>query len=65
VKRTSGIHSLSMTKDEMGDYMDKCAALTGVPLPTIEELEELGYLKKSSGKKVDYPSEEGNIPTQF
>jgi len=54
-----------MTKDEMGDYMDKCAALTGVPLPTIEELEELGYLKKSSGKKVDYPSEEGNIPTQF
>jgi len=33
--------------------------------PTIEELEELGYLKKSSGKKVDYPSEEGNIPTQF
>src|SRR3954452_17042555 len=37
VKRTSGNHSLSMTKDEMGDYMHKCAALTGVPLPSEAE----------------------------
>lgn len=65
VKRTSGNHSLSMSKDEMGDYMDKCAALTGVPLPTEDELQAMGYLKKSTGKKVDYPSEEGKIPTQF
>jgi tRNA A37 threonylcarbamoyltransferase TsaD len=49
VKRTSGNHSLSMTKDGMGDYMDKCAALTGVSLPTEDELEALGYLKKSTG----------------
>src|SRR5438132_8097494 len=36
-KRTSGNHSLSMTKAEMEFYMDKCATLTGVSLPTDEE----------------------------
>lgn len=52
-----------MNKTEMEFFMDRCAALTGVPLPTEEELQEMGYLKKSTGKKVEYPSEEGNIPT--
>lgn len=66
VKRTSGNHSLSMNKTEMEYFMDRCAALTGVALPTEEELEAMGYAKgRRKGKKVDYPSEEGNIPTQF
>lgn len=43
-KRTSGGHSLTMTKGEMSDYMAKCAVLTGYPLPTEEELAGLGYL---------------------
>lgn len=44
MKRTSGAHRLSMTKEEMGDYMDRCASLTGYPLPTPEELEAMGYV---------------------
>lgn len=43
-KRTHGGDSSCMTKDEMNEYMDKCAALTGYPLPTPEELEALGYI---------------------
>lgn len=44
IKRTSGGHTLSMSKEEMGGYMDRCAQLTGYPLPTKEELEALGYV---------------------
>ena len=65
VKRTSGNHSLSMTKAEMEFFMDKCAALTGIPLPTEDELEALGYLKKKSGKKVEYPKEGDNLADKF
>ena len=43
-KRTSGGHALSMNKLEMGEFMDKCAAMTGYPLPTREELEAMGYI---------------------
>jgi len=43
-KRTSGGHSLSMDKDEMSDYINRCAELTGYPLPTKEELEAMGYI---------------------
>jgi hypothetical protein len=43
-KRTSGGHSLSMNKHEMGEFMEKVAILTGHPLPTPEELQALGYL---------------------
>jgi hypothetical protein len=43
-KRTSGGTTLSMGKEEMSDYMNKCAALTGYPLPTEEELAAMGYL---------------------
>jgi len=43
MKRTSGGHSLSMEKLEMGEYMDKAAELTGYPLPTKEELRKMGY----------------------
>ncbi len=43
-KRTSGGKSLTMTKLEMGEFMDKAAALTGYPLPTREELEAMGYI---------------------
>ena len=43
-KRTSGGHSLTMSKDEMSTYMAKCAVLTGHPLPTEEELLAMGYL---------------------
>lgn len=39
VKRTS-----VMSKQEMSDYMDKCAALTGYALPTPEQLEAMGYI---------------------
>jgi hypothetical protein len=35
-----------MTKDEMSEFLDKCAAFTGYPLPTPEELEVLGYLPR-------------------
>lgn len=44
IKRTSGGHSLSMDKNEMGEFMQKCAALTGHPLPTEEELRAMGYI---------------------
>lgn len=44
VKRTHGADKLTMTKDEMSEFLDKCAALTGYPLPTKEELEALGYI---------------------
>lgn len=43
-KRTSGGHSLSMNQEEMSDFMARCAALTGYPLPTKEELEAMGYI---------------------
>jgi hypothetical protein len=43
-KRTSGGHSLTMSKGEMAEYMAKCAAFTGYPLPTEEELAAMGYL---------------------
>ncbi|MDO9413817.1 MAG: hypothetical protein Q7T81_14715 [Pseudolabrys sp.] len=39
IKRTS-----AMSKADMVEYMDKCAALTGYPLPTPEELMAMGYL---------------------
>ena len=44
VKRTSGGHRNSMSKEEMSAYMDKCAMLTSFPLPTPEELEAMGYI---------------------
>jgi hypothetical protein len=43
-KRTSGGHQLSMDKLEMGEFMDRAAALTDFPLPTEEELRAMGYL---------------------
>lgn len=43
-KRTSGGHRLSMDKLEMSEFMERCAALTGYPLPTQEELETMGYI---------------------
>ena len=43
-KRTSGGHRLSMSKDEMAAYMERCAQLTGYPLPTEEDLMKLGYM---------------------
>lgn len=43
-KRTSGGHALSMTKQEMSDYMDAAARITNYPLPTREELEAMGYI---------------------
>jgi hypothetical protein len=43
-KRTSGGTSLSMTKEEMGTFMERCVVLTGYPLPTQEELIAMGYL---------------------
>lgn len=43
-KRTSGGHSLSMNQEEMSEYMNRCAELTGYPLPTKEELEAMGYV---------------------
>jgi hypothetical protein len=69
-KRTSGGTSLTMDKQEMAEFMRKCAALTGYALPTEEELRAMGYepstqapITKSTDAKVEYPSEEGNIPT--
>jgi hypothetical protein len=44
IKRTSGGHSLSMDKTEMSAFMEKCAALTGYPLPTEEDLISMGYI---------------------
>jgi hypothetical protein len=44
IKRTSAGHSLSMNKEEMGTYMERCVVLTGYPLPTQEELLAMGYL---------------------
>ena len=43
-KRTHGGDTNTMTKDEFSEFMDKCAALTGYPLPTPEQLQEMGYL---------------------
>jgi hypothetical protein len=34
-----------LTKPEFGEYLDKCSAHTGIPLPTEEEIAEMGYLK--------------------
>jgi hypothetical protein len=65
VKRTSGGHTLSMSKAEMVEFLDKCAALTGYPLPTDEELAALGYVKGGSDTKPDYPEVEGNLADKF
>jgi hypothetical protein len=43
-KRTHGGDKNTMTKAEFTEYMDNCAALTDFPLPTREELEEMGYI---------------------
>ena len=64
-KRTSGGHTLSMSKAEMVEYMNRCAAFTGYPLPTDEELEAMGYVMKPSGTKAEYPKEERNLADQF
>lgn len=47
-KRTSGGHALSMNKQEMGEFMDSAARITGYPLPTREELEAMGYVVEGS-----------------
>lgn len=44
IKRTSGGTTQSMSKDEMSEYMNKAAMLTGYPLPTDEDLLASGYL---------------------
>lgn len=33
-----------LSKLEFGEYLDKCAAHVGIPLPTREEIEAMGYL---------------------
>lgn len=43
-KRTSGGHYLSMNKTEMSEFMEKAAIRTEHPLPTREELENMGYI---------------------
>ncbi len=45
-KRTSGGHRLSMDKLEMHEFLERCAQLTGYPLPTPEELDAMGYLPR-------------------
>jgi hypothetical protein len=50
---------------QMSQYMRKCALFTGYPLPTDEELEELGYLKRRSVTKIEYPSAVGNLADKF
>ena len=35
-----------LNKVEFGEYLEKCAAHCGIPLPTVEEIEEMGYLPK-------------------
>jgi hypothetical protein len=71
-KRTSGGTSLTMDKQEMAEFMRKCALLTGYPLPTEEELRAMGYepstqapITKSVGAAVDYPSDEGKLADKF
>ncbi len=44
MKRTHGGDKNTMTKDEMSEYMDRAAELTGYPLPTEEELQAMGYV---------------------
>ena len=34
-----------LTKNEFTDYLDKCSSHTEIPLPTEEEIAELGYLR--------------------
>ena len=34
-----------LSKTEFGEYLDKCAAFTGYPLPTPEQLEAMGYIR--------------------
>ena len=43
-KRTSGNSALTMTKEEMSEYMEKAAIKTEFPLPTKEQLEAMGYI---------------------
>lgn len=35
-----------LKKHEFGAYLDKCAEHCGIPLPTIQEQEEMGYLPR-------------------
>lgn len=42
--RSSRKRKSAMNRAEMVEFMDKCAALTGYPLPTPEELLAMGYL---------------------
>jgi hypothetical protein len=71
-KRTSGGTSLTMDKQEMAEFMRKCAALTGYPLPTEEELRAMGYepstqapVKTALQSKVPYPKEDNNLADKF
>jgi len=34
-----------LRKAEFSEYLDKCSLYVGIPLPTPEELESMGYLK--------------------
>ncbi len=36
-----------LDKLEFGEYLDKCAAHTGVPLPTKEEISAMGYISNT------------------
>jgi len=35
-----------LSKVEFGEYLEKCSSYVEIPLPTEEEIAELGYLKK-------------------
>lgn len=65
-KRTSGGHSLTMDKHEMSEFMQRCSVLTGYPLPTDEQLAEMGYVKGAGPKNApEYPKEGGNLADKF
>ena len=34
-----------LNKLEFGEYLDKCASHIGIPLPSVEEVEEMGYIR--------------------
>lgn len=40
-----------LSKVEFGEYMEKCARHTGIPLPTPEEIAEMGYISNSKPMK--------------
>lgn len=48
------VRSSDMSKQEMSEFMDKCAALTGYPLPTPEELEAMGYISNHKPMSKTY-----------